>query len=144
MAILPVLLVEAADEIYALPLRSVQQTLRVASSQIHTIEGQEVLCLPERNIPLLRLSEILADPAERQPRNSGKAVVIALGDVRIALLVDKLIGQESTVIKAMGDLLRDSPTIAGATISGDGRVRLVLDPASLIEAATSMEVARAS
>jgi two-component system chemotaxis sensor kinase CheA len=144
MAILPVLLVEASEEVYALPLRSVQETLRVTASQIHSIERQEVLCLADRSIPLLRLSEVLDSPSEEGPHRGGKAVVIAIGDTRIALLVDKLIGQESTVIKAMGDFLKDSPTIAGATISGDGRVRLVLDPASLINTAISLETTRAS
>ena len=70
--------------------------------------------------------------------------MIAIGDVSAALLVDKLIGQESTVIKAMGNFLKDSPIIAGATIGGDGRVRLVLDPAALIDEAISSEAKRAS
>lgn len=144
MAILPVLLVEANDETYALPLRSVQGTLRVAASQIHSIEGQEVLCLEDRSIPLLRLAELLDTPSVGRSEVHGKAVVIAIGDVSAALLVDKLIGQESTVIKAMGDFLKDTPIIAGATIGGDGRVRLVLDPAALIDEAKSTDVKRAS
>jgi two-component system chemotaxis sensor kinase CheA len=122
----------------------VQETLRVSASQIHSIEGQEVLCLPDRSIPLLRLSELLDAPDAHRSDLYRKAVVIAIGDLSAALLVDKLIGQESTVIKAMGNFLKDSSTIAGATIGGDGRVRLVLDPAALIDEAISSEAKRAS
>jgi two-component system chemotaxis sensor kinase CheA len=138
MAILPVLLVEVSDEVYALPLRSVQETLRVAASQIHRIEGREVLCLPDISMPLLRLSEILNVSRTCPESLVQRAVVLAIGELRIALLVDRLIGQESTVIKSMGDFLHHCPSIAGATISGDGRVRLVLDPRTLIEESSSL------
>lgn len=135
MAILPVLLVAVAEEIYAIPLRSVVETLRIRPSQIHCIEGREVLCLKDRSIPLLRLGGLFDIPGADHGRDLHRAVVLSIGESRIALLVDQLIGQESTVIKSLGDFLHDCPTIAGATISGDGRVRLVLDPAALLGAA---------
>jgi two-component system chemotaxis sensor kinase CheA len=59
-------------------------------------------------------------------------VILGVGDKRIALLVDHLVGQESTVIKPLGSYLHHCPSVAGATISGDGGVRLVLDPAGLL------------
>jgi two-component system chemotaxis sensor kinase CheA len=139
MAILPVLMVEVADEVYALPLRSVLETVRVSVSQIHTVEGQKVLCFSDRTIPLLQLSEIFQVPCDMHEKRSQKAVIMAVGDQRIAILVDRLLGQESTVIKSMGAFLHDSPNIAGATIGGDGRVRLVLDPASLAGSNAQME-----
>ena len=130
MAILPVLLVEVGGEAYALPLRSVQETVRVEKDRLHLVEGREVLCLGERTLPVLRLGDLFG--VEEGGKKNGRAVVLSLGDKKIALLVDRLLGQESTVIKSMGGLLHDCSTIAGATIGGDGRVRLVLDPASLI------------
>ena len=130
MAILPVLLVQVGGEVYALPLRSVQETVRVESDKVHLVEGKEVLCLGDRTLPVLRLGDLFA--VEGRSRENLRAVVLALGEKRIALLVDRLLGQESTVIKSMGGLLQECSTIAGATIGGDGRVRLVLDPASLI------------
>lgn len=139
MAILPVLMVEVADEVYGLPLRSVLETVRVSASQVHTIEGHEVLCLPDRSIPLLRLAELFQVPCVNSSTQSQRAVILAIGEQRIAILVDRLMGQESTVIKSMGDFLHDCPNIAGATISGDGRVRLVLDPASLVRFNPRME-----
>jgi two-component system chemotaxis sensor kinase CheA len=61
-------------------------------------------------------------------------VILGIGGHRVALLVDKFIGQESTVMKPLGVYLHGSAQLAGATISGDGRVRLVLDPAGLLAA----------
>jgi two-component system chemotaxis sensor kinase CheA len=59
--------------------------------------------------------------------------VLGVGERRIALLVDRLLGQESTVIKPLGSYLHGCSSLAGATIGGDGRVRLVLDPTGLLE-----------
>jgi len=130
MAIFPVLLVEVGGEAYALPLRSVQETVRVEAKRVHRVEGIEVLSLEELTLPVLRLGALFG--VEGGGKQSSRAVVMSLGEKKVALLVDKLLGQESTVIKSMGGLLQECSMIAGATIGGDGRVRLVLDPASLI------------
>ncbi|MGB9361730.1 MAG: chemotaxis protein CheW, partial [Candidatus Sulfotelmatobacter sp.] len=61
-----------------------------------------------------------------------KVVILGVGEKRFALLADQLLGQESTVIKPLGSYLHGCSSIAGATISGDGQVRLVLDPAGLL------------
>ena len=125
MAILPVLLVQVSDEVYAIPLRSVLETVRMDHAAIHRVEGSEVLVLRDRTVPLLRLAHIIGAAGEGQ---ASRAVILSINDTRIALAVEALIGQESTVVKPLSALLRDSPYVAGATITGDGRVRLVLDP----------------
>ncbi|MDT8066816.1 MAG: chemotaxis protein CheA [Terriglobia bacterium] len=133
MAILPVLLVGVGEEVYALPLHAVQETVRVENADLHLVDGREVLCLSGCTVSVLRLGEIFSVKGAQM--QNCRAVILALGDMRIALLVDRLLGQESTVIKPMGEFLREAPSITGATIGGDGRVRLVLDPASLVETA---------
>jgi len=137
MAILPVLLASVSDEVYGIPLRSVVEILRVQPKTIHTVEGHEVLSLRDRTLPLVRLSDVLEVPGPTAQGEMLRVVILATGDQRFALLVDSLLGQESTVIKPMEQLLRDCNSIAGATISGDGRVRLVLDPAGLVASAES-------
>jgi two-component system chemotaxis sensor kinase CheA len=150
LAILPVLLVQVGSEIYALPLRSVAETVQLDSKQVHLVEGNEVLCLRGETLPLLRLSRlfpvsatprlILAkDPSpsigkdeEDEEENNQKIVILAATEKRFALLVDQLLGQESTVIKPLGNYLHGCSSLSGATISGDGQVRLVLDPAGLL------------
>lgn len=143
MAILPVLLVEVGAEAYALPLRSVQETLRVSEENIHRVEGREVLCLGDRTLSVIRLAKLFDVGGRSETKPSSRAVVLAVGETRVALVVDKLLGQESTVIKSMGDLVRECPVIAGATIGGNGRVRLVLDPASLVAAAADFKAGHA-
>jgi two-component system chemotaxis sensor kinase CheA len=134
MAILPVLLVQVSDEVYAIPLRSVLETVRMDNAAVHRIEGSEVLVLRDRTVPLLRLSQMVGAASSQQ---ASRAVILSINDTRIALAVEALIGQESTVIKPLSALLRDSPYVAGATITGDGRVRLVLDPNNLIRGCSS-------
>jgi two-component system chemotaxis sensor kinase CheA len=137
LAILPVLLVEVSEEIYALPLRSVLETVRIRSSEIHRVEGCEVLQLRGETVALLRLGEIFGLPKGHR-EGAQKVVILGIGRRRVALLVDQLIGQESTVIKTLGAYLHGSVQLAGATISGDGRVRLVLDPAGLLATAAPL------
>jgi two-component system, chemotaxis family, sensor kinase CheA len=134
MAILPVLLVQVSDEVYAIPLRSVLETVRLDHSAVHRVEGSEVLVLRDRTVPLLRLSEMIGANLAQE---ASRAVILSINDFRIALAVEALIGQESTVIKPLSAMLRDSPYVAGATITGDGRVRLVLDPNNLIRGCSS-------
>jgi two-component system chemotaxis sensor kinase CheA len=133
MVIFPVLFVQVAGETYGLPMRSVVETLRVSSEQIHTVEGRDVLHSNGRTLPLLRLSRVLSVPGdEHREGAASKAVVASLGSRRIALLVDRLVGEEATVIKPLSSFFGRCPGVAGATISGDGRVRLLLDVAALV------------
>jgi two-component system chemotaxis sensor kinase CheA len=83
----------------------------------------------------LRLGKLFASKMEEADPNSQKVVILTVGDKQVALLVDHLVGQESTVIKPLSTYLHHCSSIAGATISGDGRVRLVLDPAGLLASA---------
>ena len=136
LAILPVLLVEAGGETYALPLRAVLETVRVDDHQLHLLEGSEILHLRGEALPLLQLGTMFAIPGPRLSSAQKKVVILGVGRQRVALLVDKLIGQESTVIKPLGTYLQGNAQLAGATISGDGRVRLVLDPSGLVAAAS--------
>ena len=143
LAILPVLMVRIAEETYALPLRSVVETAQANLKNIHLVEGCEVLSLRGETLPLIRLRKLFGSdslptrsPGASDPANepSRKIVILGVADKRVALLVDHLLGQESTVVKPLGNYLHGCSSLAGATISGDGRVRLVLDPAGLIAA----------
>jgi len=140
VAILPVLLVRVAEELYALPLRAVVETARVRKEEVHRVEGREVLRLRQETLPLVRLGVVFHEDAHFAAGNTAdKVVILGVGPQRVALLVDELVGQESTVVKPLGSYLHNCPSVAGATISGDGRVRLVLDPAGLVASASEME-----
>ncbi len=133
LAILPVLLVRVREDVYALPLRSVVETARIQRREVHCVEGGEVLQFRNRTLPLVRLGRILHQTETEE--GDDRAVILGLGERRVALLVDQLLGQESTVIKPLSPLFHSIACLAGATISGDGRVRLVLDPAGILAAA---------
>jgi two-component system, chemotaxis family, sensor kinase CheA len=159
LAILPVLLVQVEKEVYALPLRAVVETAQIDPTHVHRVEGSEVLWLRDETLPLLRLDQIFAVPARAGGAQGGgtplsnvgtddsrKVVILGVAEKRFALKVDHLIGQESTVIKPLGSYLHGCSSLAGATISGDGQVRLVLDPNGLLEnvKSTPAAVGRAS
>jgi len=133
MAILPVLSVRVGQEVYGLPMRTVVETLRVESGEIHTVEGCEAIHVREKTIPLIRLAQALGvNEAGGDENVCRKMVIVGLGTRRVAFLVDGLVGAEATVIKPLDVLSRQSVGIAGATVGGDGMVRLLLDPASLV------------
>jgi two-component system chemotaxis sensor kinase CheA len=138
MVIFPVLFFQVAGETYGVPMRSVVETLRVSSEQIHVVEGRDVLHSNGRTLPLLRLERILSVPREERRECAGsKAVIAGLGSRRIALLVDRLVGEEATVIKPLSTVFGRCPGVAGATISGDGSVRLLLDVPALVGLAST-------
>lgn len=134
LAILPLLLVQAAKEVYGLPLRSVIETAQLNCGEKHLVEGSEVLCLRGQTLPLIRLGKIFGE-SHADENNSGKVVILGIGEKKVALAVDDLLGQESTIIKPLGPLFSTTTGLSGATIAGDGRVRLVLDPAGLLSSA---------
>ena len=133
LAIIAALLVEAGGRRYAVPLSSVVESVKFHPSEIRTINGREALRIRERIVPLVRLSALFGLPPVpgAEPRY---AVVVGRGDKRVAMVVDKLRGQQEVVIKALDPSL-SGPAIgfAGATIMGDGRVVLILDVATLFE-----------
>jgi len=95
------------------------------------------LRLRGETLPLLRLNKMFSTSSQAGKSASEKVVILAVGEKRIALLVDHLIGQESTVVKPLSSYLHHGSNFSGATLGGDGRVRLVLDPAGLLASAES-------
>jgi len=137
LAVIQALIVEVQAEIYAVPLASVIETIRIDTSEIKTIDHREVIRHRDSVIPILyleRIFDVLQDEAGHEQKNSLKYVVlIAIAEKRYGLVVDRLLGQEEVVIKSLGEYLGNVPGIAGGTITGDGRVRLILDTANVEE-----------
>ncbi len=136
LAIIQALLVEVAGETFAVPLVSVIETVRITTDEIHSFEGREVLKLRDRVLSLVRLEEVFS--LEEMTSEETYVVVVALAEKQIGFIVDQLIGQEEIVIKPLGEYLGGNPGIAGATITGNGRVRLIIDVAGVMELAQNM------
>jgi two-component system chemotaxis sensor kinase CheA len=136
LAILQALFVEAAGESFAIPLVSVVETVRVNIKEVHSFEGREVLNLRNSVLSLLRLNEVFE--LDAMPHDEFYVVVVGIAEKRLGFIVDKLVGQEEIVIKSLGEYLGNKPGISGAAIMGDGRVRLIIDVAGVMELAQNM------
>ena len=132
IAIIQALMVEVERATFAIPLSSVIEAVRISKSEIKTINGREVLHLRDRVLPLIRLAKEFEIPSD-QERDRFYVVVAALGDRRIGVVVDELRSQEEVVIKSIWDYLESIKGISGATITGEGKVVLILDISELVE-----------
>ncbi|MBN1799161.1 MAG: chemotaxis protein CheA [Spirochaetales bacterium] len=139
LAIVQGLLVRVGKEIYAIPITSVFETLRITGKDIKRIDNYEVFNLREDVISLIRLNKIFNIPVD-ETREYNYVVVVGSGEKKVGLFVDVLIGEEDVVIKPLKDRFTKSPGIAGATILGDGTVSLILDVNELLNLGLEMEI----
>ena len=135
LAIIQALIVEAGGEKFAIPLTSVEESLRIYSRDIRTVERKEVFTLRDFTLPLLRLSDAfgLVDGHEHGPGTKWFIVVTRAGEKTVGLLVDALVRQQEVVIKSIGERLKTIPGIAGATDIGESEIVLVVDVGTLID-----------
>lgn len=131
LAIIQALMVSVRDEVYAIPLSSVDETTMITNDDIKMVQNQEVMMLRGNVLPIYRLSTLLDIPGEKNNENEMYVVVVRKAERQIGLIVDTLIGQQEIVIKSLGKILGGIPGIAGAIVAGDGNVRLILDIATL-------------
>ena len=127
-----VMTVETCGQAFGVPLDSVVESLRVPRSRIHAVGAGEAFVLRDRTIPLIDLAEVLGRPRERGPGAEVLAVVVSIAGQIGALEVDRLGERMDVILKPIDGLLSGSPGIAGATLTDDGQVLLVLDLQALI------------
>ncbi|MDX9871947.1 MAG: chemotaxis protein CheA [Clostridia bacterium] len=130
LAIIQALMVKVQQELYAIPLANIDETTSLELSQVKDVQGQQVVVLRGKVLPLYFLRSILAVPGNRTPEEL-YVVVVRKGDTQIGVVVDELVGQQETVINSLGKTLSGIPGIAGATILGDGSVSLIIDIGTL-------------
>ncbi|MDF1565817.1 MAG: chemotaxis protein CheA [Deltaproteobacteria bacterium] len=133
LAILQALVVQAKDQVFALPLSGVLEILRVNPEEVRRLQGQAVIDLRGATLPLVRLARLFELDEEELPSGRFYVTIVGLAQNRIAVALDGLLGQQDVVIKGLGDRLAKTPGIAGATDLGDQRTTLVIDVAGLIE-----------
>jgi two-component system, chemotaxis family, sensor kinase CheA len=125
LAILPTLLVQAGDPVYALPLARVMEVLHAPSESLRWFDGQAVLDRQTHTLPLVDLRQWLRVDPVMAPLLT--IVVLQMGEQRFGLIVDQVRGREEVVIKPLPRAVRGLPGYAGATLIGDGRMALILD-----------------
>ena len=133
LAIMPTLMVMLKDQAFAFPLVSVNEIFHLDLTQTNIVDGQEVVVVREKPIPLFHLKRWLVKGEEfAKADESAHVVVVSVGTKRVGFVVDQLIGQEEVVIKPLGKMLHGTAGMAGATITGDGRIALILDIPSML------------
>jgi two-component system chemotaxis sensor kinase CheA len=139
LAIMPTLMVMIKNQAFAFPLVSVNEIFHLDLTKKNVIDGQEVVVVREKAIPLFYLERWLVSdsslkdmPTEEMPESEGHVVVVSVGTQRVGFVVDQLVGQEEVVIKPLGKMLQGTPGMSGETITGDGRIALILDVPSML------------
>jgi len=136
LAIMPTLMIMLGEQTFALPLVSVNEIFHMDLTKSNVVDGQECITIRESAIPIFHLKRWLVRDRSgmgiEQPID-GHIVIVSVGTQRVGFVVDQLIGQEEVVIKPLGKMLQGTPGLAGATITGDGTIALILDVPSMLK-----------
>ncbi|MCG9026967.1 chemotaxis protein CheA [Laribacter hongkongensis] len=129
LAILPVLVARVCDQSFAMPLAMVREIIPIAADAIQEVSGRPTIVVRDEVLPVRRLTELLGWKSDREP---GFGILMQLAEKTFILAVDTFVGREDVVIKSLQNVSLKG--VAGATLSGDGAVVLVLDMDSLLNA----------
>lgn len=130
LAIITAFLVKAGDNICAIPLTAVEETVDIKKEQIKTIQGNKVFILRESEVPLFWLHDIMG--LKREEKDILIVMIVNRSGEKIGIVVDSIIAQQQILIKGLQDIVKGTKGIAGATIMGDGTVALILDIETLL------------
>ncbi|MEX5540101.1 chemotaxis protein CheA [Pseudomonas poae] len=133
LAIMPTLMVMLGNQAFAFPLVNVNEIFHLDLSRTNVVDGQEVVIVRDKALPLFYLKRWLVASAKHEEQHEGHVVILSVGTQRIGFVVDQLVGQEEVVIKPLGKMLQGTPGMSGATITGDGRIALILDVPSMLK-----------
>ena len=137
LAIIDGLLVRVGSGRYVIPLSAVEECLELSIEEDMRSRGRSFISLRDSLVPFIRLRDLFRTGTKPDPFQ--KVVVISTGSERVGLVVDQIIGDHQTVIKAMSKLHHDVATFSGATILGDGDVALILDVGHLVSEGQQQE-----
>jgi len=133
LAIAQALIVKVKDHELAIPMTLVEETTRFSFKDIQRAAGEEMVNLRGVLIKLLKLNDILGtgkfpkkDETYRHP-----TLILGMAEKRLALMVEDITGREEIVVKSLGEYLKSVRLFSGASISGEGDVRLILNIAVL-------------
>ncbi len=132
LAIIQALMVNLAEEKYALPLNNIKEITTIEKKAISMVQNQEVVLYRNKTLPILRLGNLLDVKQTAEDKEEMIVVIVRKGEQEAGLVVDSLIGQQEIVIKSLGKYLTGVKIIAGATILGNGSVALIVDPNQLL------------
>jgi len=130
LAITQALMVEIDNEIFAIPLNAISETLTITPDRLKQVRGQDVIVLRDKTIPIKEAASQLnldVEYGKYKELDEIPVVIVKTGDRLVGLVIDELLNQQEIVIKSLGKYLLNVEHISGATIVGDGDVALILD-----------------
>jgi len=133
LAIMPTLMIKLDDQSFALPLVNVVEIFHLDLSKKNVVDGRECIVVRDKVFPIFHIKRWLVRGGGAAEPSNGHVVIVAVGTHRVGFVVDQLVGQEEVVIKPLGHALQGTPGMAGATITGDGRIALIIDVPSLLQ-----------
>lgn len=133
LSIIKALLFEIGEDIHALPVEYVKETLRVERGSFGTVMGREVFQVADGPVPVVRPEDLFQ--LELPPGGSRfmKLILVDTGEGVIALVTGRILGQQDVVIKGLPAMIRGASGISGATILGSGRIAFIWDPRFLFK-----------
>ena len=136
LAILPTLMIAMGEHTFALSLANVNEIFELETRKTNVVDGQLMVMVREKAVPLFYLSKWLLKPGEECASGDGKGqvIIVSVGNRLVGLVTDSVIGQEEVVIKPLGAMLQNLAEFAGSTITGDGGIALIIDVPSLLKA----------
>ena len=137
LAIIKALLFRVGERMYAVPLASVVEITRAAQSEVHRVDGHDVIRLRDEVLTLIHLRALGVQPASMK---NMFVVVVSLSDRKFGLVVDRMVGEEELVIKALDDHLVATELVSGASILGDGTVVLILNISAVVSRGGRMQM----
>lgn len=138
LAIMPTLMVTLSDQAFAFPLVSVNEIFHLNLKKTNVVDGQQVVVIRGKTLPIFHLKNWLIKGNNRDDLPAeAHVVVVQVGMSEVGFVVDQLVGQEEVVIKPLGKMLQGTAGMAGATITGDGRIALILDVPSMLKSYAS-------
>lgn len=132
LAILPTLMVKLEESTFALPLSNVREVFYLEDKTVYRVDGRRVIRVRDRTLPLVYLQQWLTGESVAEDRTEGHVVVVEVAGQQAGVVVDDVLGREEVVIKPLGAFLQGMAGYAGATITGDGKIALILDVPILV------------
>jgi two-component system chemotaxis sensor kinase CheA len=134
LAIMPTLMVILEGQAFALPLVNVNEIFNLDLTKTNVVDGQQVIIVRDQALPLFHLKRwLIGGKRDSSLPKQGHVVIVTVGTQRVGFVVDQLVGQEEVVIKPLGTILHGTPGLSGATITGDGRIALIIDIPNLLK-----------
>jgi len=133
LAVIPTLLVTVGVSVLAIPLAAVTETLRIPVEDVQLVDGEPIIMLRGRPLPLAYLWNTLGFEKNQGERKYENIVAVRLGTSQVGLVVDDFLREEEVMLKSLGILSGKVPGLSGGAILGDGQIALILDVVNLIK-----------